>query len=332
MIYFSTYFDSNYLPRALSLYHSLVKYCGSFHLFALCLDEEAHSSFESLRLPETTAIALDRLEGENPELLRVKTQRSRVEYYYTCGPSFLSYLLDNYPDVNLITHVDADLFFFSDPKPIFDELEDYSVGIIEHRFAKRQEKLKRFGLYNVGWVSFRRDRHGLDCLRWWREQCIEWCYDRVEASRFADQKYLDAFPLRFQSVRIIQHPGANVAPWNVANHRILERRDQVWVDGKPLIFFHFQGFRVIAPWLFDTNMGWYHTSPSPTVRRKVFGPYIHELTRMSSRVGPVRSLRSSSRNSSRGFGVFVRSVRMGAQVSFGILRRAYIVVFSGNIL
>jgi hypothetical protein len=328
MRYFCTYFDHNYLPRVLALYHSLVKHSSAFHLFALCMDEDAYGSFERLQLPQTTAFRLGQLECANEELLRAKQGRSKVEYYYTCGPAFLLYLLDCHSQIDLITYLDADLFFFSDPKPLFDDLESFSVGIVEHRFPKRQAKLKRFGIYNVGWVSFRRDEHGLECLRWWVASCIEWCYDRVEENRYADQKYLNQFPLRFKSVRVLRHPGANLAPWNVANHRITEHHDRVWVDDQALIFFHFQGFRVITSWLFDTNLGGYQASPSPIVKRKVFGPYISEMRRLSSQAGPVRSLRNSSRNSSRGYGIFVRSLRTGVQLSFGILRRAYIVAFS----
>jgi hypothetical protein len=332
MRYFATYFDSHYLPRALALFQSLVQRCGAFRLFALCLDECACKAVEELCLSNVSVVTLDQLEHANPELLRVKSERTKAEYYYTCGPSFLLHLLAEFPEIDLITHLDADLFFFSDPQPLFEDLEGYSVGIIEHRFGKRLEKLNRFGLYNVGWVSFRRNEEGLECLQWWSERCIEWCYDRVEGDRFADQKYLDAFPVRFKSVRVIQHPGANLAPWNVASHHITERGDQVSVDGRPLVFFHFQGFRVIASWLFDTNLGWYQTRPSPTVRRKIFGPYILELERVRICAGQARSLRDESRSKSRGFGILVRSCRLGVQVFFGLVRRAYIVVFSGNVL
>lgn len=330
--YFCTYFDQHYLPRALALYQSLLRNCPHFHLFVLCMDRGAHRTFEALDLAQTTAISLDQLEHANQELRQVKKTRSRVEYYYTCGPSFLLYLLNCYPYLDLINYLDADLFFFADPKPLFDELEGCSVGIIEHRLPKRLAKFKRFGTYNVGWVSFRHDEYGLECLRWWAERCIEWCYDRVEGERFADQKYLDEFPVRFKSVGVMQHKGANLAPWNVANYRISDRDNRIWVDEQPLIFFHFQGFRIVAPWLFDTNFGWYHASPSSVVRRKIFGPYIRELRRISCEVGPVRSLRDSNRNRSRGVGILVRSARTAGQVSLGLIRRAYIVSFRYTVL
>jgi hypothetical protein len=104
------------------------------------------------------------------------------------------------------------------------------------------------------------------------------------------------------------------------------------VDNYPLIFFHFQGLRMITRWLFDTNLGWYHTAPSATIRRKIFGPYIQQLKHFGARVGPAHSRRSNDRGSSRGFGTFVRGVRRGAQISHGILGRAYIVVLSETVL
>jgi hypothetical protein len=206
------------------------------------------------------------------------------------------------------------------------------VGIIEHRFTKRQSKLRRFGNYNVGWVSFRRDEYGLECLHWWAEHCIEWCYDRVEENRFADQKYLDEFPARFKSVRVLQHKGANVGPWNVANYPITQHGEEIRVDGQPLIFFHFHGFKMLNSWLFDTNLGGYHASPSRVVRQKIFGRYIQELRELNDHAGPVRSLREANRNESRGYGILVRSARMSAQTVLAILSRAYIVDLQGTVL
>lgn len=332
MHYFCTYFDRRYLSRALALYRSLSAHCEDFHLFALCMDEESHQALETLSLPGFTIVRLRELEQSNADLLRTKAERSKVEYYYTCGPSFVLYLMQRRPELDLITYLDADLFFFSSLQPIFDEMEGHSVGIVEHRFTKRQSELKRFGNYNVGWISFRRDECGLECLRWWAQRCIEWCYDRVEENRFADQKYLDEFPARFKSVRVIEHKGANVGPWNVANYPITQHRAEIRVDGQPLIFFHFHGFKALSPWLFDTNLGSFHARPSRLVRQEVFGPYIRELRDLRPYAGPIRSLRDQNRNESRSLGMVVRSARMGARLGFGIWSGAYIVDFGRSVL
>ena len=42
MRYYCTYFDKNYVVRALALSSSLELYSGPFKLFALCLDSESY--------------------------------------------------------------------------------------------------------------------------------------------------------------------------------------------------------------------------------------------------------------------------------------------------
>ena len=321
---FCTYFDQHYLPRALALYNSLQKHCPTFHLFALCLDQDSYSLLETARLPHMTPVSLDELEQANPALCRVKTQRSRVEYYYTCGPSFLLYLLGRFPGIDLITYLDSDLYFFSSPKALFDELQEHSVGIIEHRLpTKLVDRYSKFGLYNVGWISFRRDQNGLECLRWWDDQCRKWCYDRVEDNKFADQKYLEQFPVRFRSVCVIQHKGANLAPWNIGNYRITERAGSVLVDDQPLVFFHFHGFKMLSRWLFDSNFGWYQVSLSAVVRQCIFLPYIQELRGLAAEAGQARTIR----NRSRRFGFWTAGARFAIGLGSGLIRRAYIVSF-----
>lgn len=119
-----------------------------------------------------------------------------------------------------------------------------------------------------------------------RDRCIEWCHDRYEAGRFADQKYLDKWPKLFRGVAVLDHKGANLAPWNLANYRIRATGGRVWVDQQPLVFFHFHRFKRVSNWVYDTNLHEYGVDPSGTVRGKIYGPYIralHEATRYVSR-------------------------------------------------
>ena len=213
-------------------------------------------------------------------LLAAKQNRSRVEYYFTCTPSLPLYILNHWPEVELITYLDADLFFFSDPTSLFDEIGDHSIAIIAHRFPPRMRHLEAHGFYNVGWLTFRRDEQGLQCLQVWRDQCIEWCYDRVEGGRFGDQKYLDDWPRRYTRAVVLQHPGANLAPWNIANYRIRGRHGRLWVDDQPLVFYHFQDVVQVRPWLFRLNLAKYQVKASAIVRRKIYGPYLLMLKKI----------------------------------------------------
>jgi hypothetical protein len=248
-----------------------------FRLWVLCFDDLAYETLQKLALPEVDAISLKDFEEGDEELLRAKGNRSRVEYYFTCTPSLPLYILRNHPEVDVITYLDADLFFFSDPSPIYRELDRGSVLIVGHRFPPRLRHLEVYGVYNVGLLSFRRDDAALQCLYWWRERCLEWCYDRVEDGRFADQKYLDDWPTRFQHVVVLRHKGAGLAPWNVENYSLALENEHVLVDSQPLVFFHFQGLKQIKQWLYDPGLAQYGVYADSLLKRSIYGSYIREL-------------------------------------------------------
>jgi hypothetical protein len=68
-------------------------------------------------------------------------------------------------------------------------------------------------------------------------------------------------------VIVLQHKGANLVPWNVANYKIRKNKGYVWVDEKPLIFFHFHGLKKINAWLHNHNLALYRVKISPSVLR-----------------------------------------------------------------
>lgn len=275
MIHYCTYLDRNYLTRAMALHRSLVRHSPPFTLWALCFDDDAYAALEALQLAGVRPIRLAELETGDPELLEVKGSRSTVEYYFTCSPSLPLYVLRSHPEVELITYLDADLLFYSTPQPIFDELGEGSVLIVPHRFPERLRHLEVYGVYNVGLLSFRNDKPGRAVLEGWREQCLEWCFDRVEDGRFADQRYLDAWPGR-PGVVILQDPGAGLAPWNFMRHRIDLGTEPPSVDGRPLVFYHFHGLKAIRPGLWDIGLDQY--GPMERVLRAwLYRGYINEL-------------------------------------------------------
>lgn len=274
MNYFCTYFDHRYLPRGIALYRSLKEHCLGFNLWILCLSRECHEILSQINLDSVYLIRVEDIEDGDKELLKAKENRSLVEYYFTLTPSLPLYIFNRFSKVDLITYIDSDLYFFSNPKPIYDELGKNSIGIIGHRFPPHLRHLNEKGVYNVGWMSFCRDKNGLDCLQWYRERCNEWCYDRVEGDRYADQKYLDKFEELFAKVHVIQHKGANLAPWDIANYKISEKNNQILVDEQTLIFFHFHGLKKLVPSLYDSGFADYQAEFSKIVRDKIYLPYI----------------------------------------------------------
>ena len=283
MYHFCTYFDSGFLVRALALHQSLLRHAQPFVLHALCLDKNAHDTIVAMNDPNLRPISLDELEEADPRLAQTKRNRSTVEYYFTCTPALPRHVLRIHPEIDAITYLDADLYFFAGPGPIYQELGDESVAIIRHRFASRLRHFERYGVFNVGLLVFRNDQRGRACLNWWHEQCLNWCYDRVEPHRFADQKYLDVWPDRFEGVVELNHNGANLAPWNLENFRIREKNGEIFVDHDQLIFFHFHRLKWIGPGLYDHGFSQYGTVAQPLVLKKIYRPYLRELRSLMKR-------------------------------------------------
>ncbi|HSO19845.1 MAG TPA: hypothetical protein VLT88_10325, partial [Desulfosarcina sp.] len=282
--HFCTYFDVNYLSRGLALYRSLSAHCPRALLWVLCLDEETHAALNRLRLPGLKPISFEEFEQGDVELIAAKGNRTRIEYYFTCTPSLPLYVFRQCPQADLVTYLDADLFFFSDPEPLFAEMGAGSIAIIAHRFPETLRHLEKFGIYNVGWVSFKRDEAGLGCLRQWRAKCIEWCGDRYENGRFADQKYLDDWPSDYPGVVVLSHHGANVAPWNLDACHLQLEDDRVLVNDQPLVFFHFHGFKFSPQSGYDFNLKAYGARVTPLLGQRVFFPYVRMLADTSRTV------------------------------------------------
>lgn len=275
--YFCTYFDRNYLLRGIALYHSMRKHCAPFHFWMLCMDVESFETLSKMDLPHVTLISLVDFEMGDADLLKAKSNRMIFEYYFTCTPSLCLYILDNFQEVNMITYVDSDLYFFSNADSVYDEIGDHSIAIIEHRFTPKLHSKVCYGIYNVGLLSFRRDENGVNALRWWRDKCNEWCYDRVEEGRFADQKYLDDWPIRFKNLIILKHKGANLAPWNIENYKILFQKDRIFVDDQPLVFYHFHGFKRLTAKVYDTGLTHYGSKISDVTRTHIYEPYLNAV-------------------------------------------------------
>ena len=241
--HYCTLFNRNYLIKGLALYLSLERVSASMCLHVLCMDDETADILGALGLKSLRIIRLT--DFETKELLEVKKDRTIAEYCWTCAPCLLCHLLDTDPAIDLVTYLDADLLFYSSPEPLFEEMGGDSTLIVEHRFSPRFQESIVNGRYNVQWVGVRRDAHGLQTVRWWRDRCIEWCYYRVEEDRMGDQKYLDKWPILFKGVHDLQHVGGGVAPWNFANYDIREAEGKIFIDDVQLVFYHFHSFRML---------------------------------------------------------------------------------------
>lgn len=277
MVYLCTFFDSRYMRQGLALHRSLIEQRSPFHLWVLCMDAQAHAYLKAADLPHLSLLTLEDIASSDPDIHTAKANRSTVELYFSSKSFLCRHLFDTHPQIDLLTYLDADMFFFSSPEAITREMDGCSVGLTPHRFPPHQKHREQYGLFNAGFISIRRDASGLACLDWWRKSCFEWCHDRVSEGRFADQGYLSMMPTRFPGVHSISSRGINAAPWNISQFSITQDTEHVMVERDRLVLYHFHGVRRVWGGLYDAGFAGYRDVMSQDVRRLIYRPYLAAL-------------------------------------------------------
>ena len=309
---YCTLFDGGYIARGLALIDSLNKHCNPNRLYVLCMDNDAEVLLLELKIPNVIPIRLAELENEDKQLADVKPTRNTVEYYFTCKASLVRYVLAKNTDCERVTYLDADLFFFSDPSQLDNEIAASSVAVIEHRFSSGNQRLYKYGRFNAGWLSVRNDVTGRHCIEWWRSRCLEWCYDYVEGDRYADQKYMDKFPELFNAA-IVSNIGANLAPWNIGNYILTHHGEKLSVDRQPVIFYNFQGVKRLFGPLIESGLASYRQQLASVARDYLYAPYLEKWREAEHEVDKIRHelIRQGGKKQ---LGVFAPKIKRGSFV------------------
>lgn len=259
------------MDKGLVMYKSLEQVTNDFTLYVLAMDDQCYNILSTLNYPHLKPIKLG--DFETPELLEVKKIRSFGEYCWTCSSSLIAYILNTYK-TDHCTYIDADLYFYSDPSILLQEMEEKnaSVLIVGHRFNNFNKKIQehKVGTYCVQFNVFKNDINGRKILDIWRKQCIEYCSCDGDGIHWADQKYMDTWVRDYKFVIETQHYGAGIAPWNLAQYKYCQTDSKGCIIVKrkkqniPIIFYHFENIQYIESniininvyntWIIDSNL------------------------------------------------------------------------------
>lgn len=239
-----TFFDNNYIPKALATYKSLEKVHDNFNLYGFCFDDLAYNVVKKLNY--RNFIPVHYSEFENEELLKSKADKEKMyEYYWSCKPYTIKWVMEK-TGAKMVTYIDCDFMFFQSPESIFKEGDRTSVLIQPNNFSYDEEKqYLPVGYYCSCWESFKNNKQGRHVLDWWHKKCMEWCFARFEDDKFADQKYLDKWRILFKGVREVTNIGANIAPWNIQKFDLTDKNGKVIINNIwPLIYYHYHSFKM----------------------------------------------------------------------------------------
>ena len=245
-----TLFNFNYLDKGLALIDSLGRVSDDYVLYILAMDDDCYRYLQAKNWERVVPIRLQDYEDER--LLAVKGERSFGEYCWTCTSFLIAYVLDHYQEP-CCAYIDADMAFYADPALLFGELESRggTVLLTGHRFAWYERDRERVvGKYCVEFNLFVNCESARRVLGLWMEQCLDRCSSDAASDSFGDQKYLDNWVRDYGFVLETEHPGAGIAPWNIARYRLVSHdspRFQLRQGDRraALVFYHFAGIKYL---------------------------------------------------------------------------------------
>jgi hypothetical protein len=243
------------------------------------MDELTRIILTQLKPSRVRLLGRDVIESYDPELTSTMHNRTTREYLWTMTPTFVLRTLESFPEIDVLTYLDADQYFFNFPETIKKDLGTNTCLIHEHRFSKGLEFMAVNGIFNVGVMSFKNTQNGRNILRWWREKCIDWCYSEPLDGKFGDQGYLNDWPQRFEGIHVTNHIGIGVAPWNMASYNFsFDTQATPHVDLEKIIIFHFHGLKLLHPCLILLMENTLYKIPSSALE-VCYLPYCKSLLR-----------------------------------------------------
>lgn len=269
---FCTLFDSNYISKGIALYLSIVRHTDDFLMYVMAMDRKCEELLNSMAFSNMVVECIE--DNMFPKLQEAKQNRSRAEFCWTCGSVVTHHFFEKY-NLDEITYLDSDLMFFNSPAIIDRELKqkNASVGLSPHFIHNTL-----FGIYCVQYVYFKNDENGTACLNWWKDECLKWCYSKLEDGKYGDQKYLDYMHENFNGVVDIENRGAGIANWNMEQYQYDFKKNSLNHKGKewPIVFFHYNGLNVaVKEGKLCFIHGKYFTKP---VVEGFIRPYVNLLT------------------------------------------------------
>jgi len=244
---------NNYLPLARVLAKSLKKFHPSFH-FHLMLCDQVHDSFNIENEDFDSIITIEDL--KIPDLKRWLFKHSVVELCTAVKGLACKYILDNYQCDNVM-FFDPDIAIFSPLDELINNFEDSDILITPHQLSPEKIPsaiidneicLLRHGTFNLGFLGIKNSPEGIKCVDWWASRCLDFCYIDTAYGLYTDQRWIDLVPSFFPGVKILRHPGYNVANWNLSNREVKgDLQTKVLVNGEPLCFYHFSSSQTIMP-------------------------------------------------------------------------------------
>ena len=241
---------ASHLPAALACLRSVAEFHPEAGLALLAVGE---LDLPPDAPPSLRVLAFDECVPQ-PIIRAMRTRYSQAELCCAAKPYLVEHLLAT--GASEVHYLDADCIAYASLSPLREQLAKADVLLTPHALTPVPDDSRtphpltilRGGVFNAGYIGVRNTPEGLRFARWHGEMTHRHARNAPDEGMCFDQRWLDLVPALFPGAAICRDPGANVAYWNLHERALSQDAGGAFhVNGAPLRFFHFSGYRPARP-------------------------------------------------------------------------------------
>ncbi len=250
-----TIIAQNYLDRARLLTDSFLAQHPRGRVFVLSVDgwKQAPPS-DADRFTRVDAAAL-----RIPHFKQMAFRYDVTELSTAVKPFWLKFLFARY-DLTRLLYFDPDICFYQPFHPLWRALDEYDAVLTPHLLAPldagelpSELDILKSGVYNLGFIGLKKTARVDTLLDWWGERLEKECLHDTARGYFVDQRWADLIPAYCPRTHIWRDETYNVAYWNLSQRKLACEKGTWRINGKPLTFFHFSGYKPDTPTQLSTH-------------------------------------------------------------------------------
>ncbi len=240
----------NYLAQAKTLFES-IKQTNADWKFIIGLvdknDKNTDLSFLECEVIEVEQLAI-------PGFDKMVKQYTIVELLTSAKPFYFEWLFNKYADAEVVVYFDPDIMIFQPLTKLENSLKQFDIMLTPHYTTPINDTclptelhVMQTGIFNLGFIAVKRSANSFNMLAWWQSRLKDQCLIDLSRGLFVDQLWANLIPAYFNKVLIEKYPGYNMAHWNLHERRLEKINGEWFVNGQPLIFYHFSHYSPAHP-------------------------------------------------------------------------------------
>lgn len=243
----------NYLAQARTLRDSLKSSNPDILFFVGLVDRLDDVTFEDDFVPDFPLVEIHKIGIEGFE--EMCERYNITELNTAVKPFYFTYFFNQYPTADKVIYFDPDIIVYQPLTDLLDNLDKHEAVLTPHLLTPINDRLTpnelhhlNTGVYNLGFVAFRKSAATIEFIKWWEEKLRFECLIDLCNGLFVDQNWMNFLPVFVQNTHIEFDPGYNAAYWNMHERTFSKENDTVLVNQtSQLIFFHYSGYDPAQP-------------------------------------------------------------------------------------